>query len=69
MVDIKRGEHVMEKIKCTRCGAIGYTASPDSVKCHECGDGRKIIEMDRHDREIKNEDTYYHIESLNGRSR
>lgn len=59
----------MEKVKCARCGAIGYTASPDSVKCYKCGDSRKIIEMGRHDCRIKNEDTYYHIEGLNGGGR
>jgi len=48
---------------------MGYTASPDSVKCYKCGASHKIIEMERHDHKIKNEDTYYYIESLNGRGR
>jgi len=65
----KRGEHVMEKVKCTRCGAIGYTASPDSVKCHRCGGSHRIIEIDRAGYKVKDKDTYYHIGSLNDRGR
>lgn len=36
----------MEKVKCTKCGSIGYTASPEHVNCDECGGKHKIIPED-----------------------
>ena len=32
----------MEKVICTECGSIGYTASPEHVSC-ECGGKHKAI--------------------------
>ena len=32
----------MEKVICTECGSIGYTASPEQVSC-ECGGKHKMI--------------------------
>ena len=32
----------MEKVICTECGSIGYTASPEHVPC-ECGGKHKAI--------------------------
>ena len=34
----------MEKVICTECGSIGYTASPEQVPCSECGGKHKVIE-------------------------
>jgi uncharacterized OB-fold protein len=33
----------MEKVICIKCGSIGYTASPEKVRCSECGGKHKII--------------------------
>ncbi|MFA6636599.1 MAG: hypothetical protein WCV56_05815 [Candidatus Omnitrophota bacterium] len=36
----------MEKVKCANCGNIGYTASPESVRCSECGLNYYVIVPD-----------------------
>lgn len=41
----KRQVSIMEKVKCTKCGSVGYTASPESVRCSECGGRHKVIVM------------------------
>lgn len=33
----------MEKVMCVKCGSIGYTASPETVRCSECGGKHKVI--------------------------
>ena len=35
----------MEKVKCVKCGTIGYTASPEMVDCAVCGGKHKIVRM------------------------
>lgn len=32
----------MEKVICSECGSIGYTASPEQVSC-ECGGKHKAV--------------------------
>jgi DNA-directed RNA polymerase subunit RPC12/RpoP len=39
----------MEKVKCINCGSIGYTASPDDVRCSECA-GRHVVVRSTNDR-------------------
>lgn len=34
----------VEKVICIECGSIGYTASPEQVRCSECGGNHKVIE-------------------------
>ena len=34
----------MEKVICTNCGSIGYTASPEQVSC-ECGGKHKAVSI------------------------
>ena len=36
---------IMEKVKCTKCGSIGYTASPGSVRCSKCGGQHEVVAM------------------------
>jgi len=38
---------MMEKVKCLKCGSIGYTAAPHSVKCSKCGGEHKVIEIEQ----------------------
>ena len=38
----------MEKVKCTDCGEIGFTAAPRFVKC-SCGGALKIIPFCKRD--------------------
>jgi|GEM_PF-2660314 len=37
----------MEKVMCKRCHSIGYTASPDVVRCSVCGGRHEIIPEER----------------------
>ncbi|MBU0682780.1 MAG: hypothetical protein ABIH85_04555 [Candidatus Omnitrophota bacterium] len=37
----------MEKIKCEKCGSVGYTASPLFVRCDKCGGRHKVISMNK----------------------
>ena len=33
----------MVKVKCIKCGTIGFTAAPNYVRCSECGGRHRII--------------------------
>lgn len=35
----------MVKVICSKCGSIGYTASPYQVKCSECGGIHKVAKL------------------------
>jgi len=50
----------MEKVKCIKCGSTGYTASPESTKCEECGGS---LEMLCEDQKVKDEE-YYHFDKF-----
>jgi hypothetical protein len=39
----------MEKVKCLKCGSIGYTASPEQVPCYKCGSKYKLIRLSEND--------------------
>ena len=34
----------MEKVQCIKCGSVGYTSSPEMVKCPRCGGRHRIID-------------------------
>ncbi|MFH1996862.1 MAG: hypothetical protein ABIJ27_07735 [Candidatus Omnitrophota bacterium] len=37
----------MIKVKCKKCGSVGYTASPYTVKCSLCGGPHKVVKMEK----------------------
>ena len=39
----------MEKVICTHCGSIGYTASPGHVPCSKCGGKHKVVRAESGD--------------------
>jgi len=43
----ERQVSIVEKVKCTKCGSIGYTASPGNVRCSKCGGVHKVVAMTR----------------------
>ena len=61
---MKVGELAMEKIKCIKCGSIGYTAAPESVICSSCGGTHEVIEMDEDDRKMKSITSNQYLQSL-----
>ncbi len=49
----------MEKVRCVKCGSIGYTASPETVKCGICGSSQEVIDMKDNDLRIHKPVTAY----------
>jgi len=41
----------MVKVQCKVCGNIGYTSSPNYVRC-ECGGSFKVIPEDSHNEKV-----------------
>ncbi|MFA5144027.1 MAG: hypothetical protein WC522_07690 [Candidatus Omnitrophota bacterium] len=39
----------MVKVKCIKCGNIGFTAAPHFVRCGECGGRHRILPYRRFD--------------------
>lgn len=42
-----RAGALVEKIQCKKCGFVGYSASPESVRCSECGGTSMVISLDK----------------------
>lgn len=55
----------MEKVRCTRCGSIGYTASPDSARCSKCRGEHKVITMPIENHNAIREENINYLRSLN----
>lgn len=49
----------MVKVKCIRCGTIGFTAAPNYVRCAECGGKHRIIPFRKSDLTTKTKIGYY----------
>jgi len=56
----------MNKIRCTRCGSIGYTASPNSIKRCGCGGRHEIIDMTGEDCRINMDDITPYLREVAG---
>jgi putative hemolysin len=43
----------MERVRCLKCGSIGYTASPGGARCSECKGKLKLANSDLTNKEQK----------------
>ena len=64
MFNAKAGESKMEKVKCIRCGSVGYTAASDSVRCHKCGGKHKIIPIAQKKLVPLKEESFHYLQGL-----
>ena len=49
----------MERVRCVKCGSIGYTASPEAIRCSICGSREEVVEMEEGDRRLSKPVTAY----------
>ncbi|NQT22857.1 MAG: hypothetical protein HQ579_05375 [Candidatus Omnitrophica bacterium] len=54
----------MEKVKCIKCGSVGYTAASDSVRCYKCGGRHKIIPMTSKKPALLEEESIHYLQGL-----
>jgi len=60
----ERQVSIMEKVKCTKCGSIGYTASPENVQCSKCGGQHKVIVMTKGNNKPVKTETISYLQGL-----